>query len=483
MTIRFLKPWNGYQPDAVVSGLTNEAALIAGGLASYDLDGGNDGRTYEAKLATDAIGNVTGLVGPDGRRLLNQFFPRANHAAGPGESLYVFNDHTAVTGVSGPTLSTSTAITWNGQPTVAVTAPTAGATVGVQKLSLSTPLRNKSLVLPVYIEDYTKVEKIQVYFGQGATIATNYVHYNYTISTTDMHKYNGWHLYEVTENQLIVVGSGVAADGTPVLSLRVDVKASAGNTCTVYLGDARLNIRSRPVVMFTFDDGRASVIKSAAPIMQKYNIQGTSYVIPPRLGTSTFMSESDISVLHDLGWCIANHAYNSSGTSDSYAEIGLAAYVSEVEQCRDWLSSRGYTGAFHHAYVEGSYDGTLATALAAAGIVTARTVAGNTSTGAQAMCTNYGLHRRMALMGGLQLNSSNLIAAVKTEVDRAIRDGRTLIITAHDVLSTAEGGAGATAYLDTDFEELVSYVAGKRGVGMCDVMTIDAWASALSSDQ
>lgn len=70
MTIRFLKPWNGYQPDAVVSGLTNESALIAGGLASYDLDGGNDGRTYEAKLATDANGNVTGLVGPDGERVL-----------------------------------------------------------------------------------------------------------------------------------------------------------------------------------------------------------------------------------------------------------------------------------------------------------------------------------------------------------------------------------------------------------------------------
>ena len=67
MTIRFLKPWNGYQPDAVVSGLTNEAALIAGGLASDDLDGGNDGRTYEAKFATDASGNVTGLVGPDGQ--------------------------------------------------------------------------------------------------------------------------------------------------------------------------------------------------------------------------------------------------------------------------------------------------------------------------------------------------------------------------------------------------------------------------------
>ena len=69
MTIRFLKPWNGYQPDAVVSGLTNEAALIAGGLASDDLDGGNDGRIYEAKFATDASGNVTGLAGPDGVRI------------------------------------------------------------------------------------------------------------------------------------------------------------------------------------------------------------------------------------------------------------------------------------------------------------------------------------------------------------------------------------------------------------------------------
>lgn len=66
MTIRFLKPWNGYQPDQLVAGLTNEAALIAGGLASDDLDGGNDGRSYEAKFSTDASGNVTGLVGPGG---------------------------------------------------------------------------------------------------------------------------------------------------------------------------------------------------------------------------------------------------------------------------------------------------------------------------------------------------------------------------------------------------------------------------------
>lgn len=65
MTVRFLQSWNGYQPDAVVSGLTNEATLIAAGIATSDTDGANDGRIHDAKFTTDASGNVTGLVGPD----------------------------------------------------------------------------------------------------------------------------------------------------------------------------------------------------------------------------------------------------------------------------------------------------------------------------------------------------------------------------------------------------------------------------------
>ena len=99
MTIRFLKPWNGYQPDAVVSGLTNEAALIAGGLASDDLDGGNDGRTYEAKLATDASGNVTGLVVPGGRVWSTALVGQSN-GVGDSEAIQAALDNTGVVSLS-----------------------------------------------------------------------------------------------------------------------------------------------------------------------------------------------------------------------------------------------------------------------------------------------------------------------------------------------------------------------------------------------
>lgn len=65
MTVRMLQYWNGYSPDAIVTGLSNEAALIAAGYATTDLDGANDGRIDDAKLRTNADGSVA-LVGLDG---------------------------------------------------------------------------------------------------------------------------------------------------------------------------------------------------------------------------------------------------------------------------------------------------------------------------------------------------------------------------------------------------------------------------------
>jgi len=64
MTVRMLQYWNGHSPDDIVTGLSNEAALIAAGYATADLDGANDGRIDDAKLRTNAAGSVS-LIGGD----------------------------------------------------------------------------------------------------------------------------------------------------------------------------------------------------------------------------------------------------------------------------------------------------------------------------------------------------------------------------------------------------------------------------------
>ena len=64
MTIRMLQAWNGLHQQKIVTTLSggDEAALVAAGIATYDLDGPAENLRM-AQLATDAGGNVIGFAG------------------------------------------------------------------------------------------------------------------------------------------------------------------------------------------------------------------------------------------------------------------------------------------------------------------------------------------------------------------------------------------------------------------------------------
>ena len=75
MTIRMLQAWNGYPQQAVVSmSASEETRLVGLGIASFDLDGPAE-NVRMAQLATDAGGNVAGLIGPGG--YVGQLKPKA----------------------------------------------------------------------------------------------------------------------------------------------------------------------------------------------------------------------------------------------------------------------------------------------------------------------------------------------------------------------------------------------------------------------
>ena len=63
MTIRMLQAWNGLHQQKIVTTLSgsDEAALVAAGIATYDLDGPAE-NVRMAQLATDAAGAVQALV-------------------------------------------------------------------------------------------------------------------------------------------------------------------------------------------------------------------------------------------------------------------------------------------------------------------------------------------------------------------------------------------------------------------------------------
>ena len=71
MTIRMLQAWNGLHQQKIVTTLSgsDEAALVAAGIATYDLDGPAENLRM-AKLATDAGGNV--ILKPKRRHVLTR---------------------------------------------------------------------------------------------------------------------------------------------------------------------------------------------------------------------------------------------------------------------------------------------------------------------------------------------------------------------------------------------------------------------------
>ena len=72
MTIRMLQAWNGLHQQKIVTTLSgsDEAALVAAGIATYDLDGPADNLRM-AQLATDAGGNTLWVIGGDGQPINN----------------------------------------------------------------------------------------------------------------------------------------------------------------------------------------------------------------------------------------------------------------------------------------------------------------------------------------------------------------------------------------------------------------------------
>lgn len=431
-----------------------------------------------AKVVTNPVTGGIGKITSGGAVVGT--IPGKNGGALKGDVLHRFTSAAALTPVSSGVLSNSAGVTFEGAQTVKYLSPSAGTVAGLQITGLSAPMRTASFVLLCYIPDYSKVQTITPYVSQGATLTPNYINYTGYSLVNDSHRYNGWHAIEVSQNMWTAAGTGAVYDGTSAKVLRIDVTPTPGNVAEVYFAVAYLNTSNQPSIIFTWDDCRTTQYTNVFRIANKYSIPTNVYAIPTLFGAANHFTADQGREIEAWGGVMANHAmYDAGAGGDSYEEIGLAAYSAQVFACRDWLDANRFLGGAHHAYVEGKYDQLLADALAAGGIKTARCISGNTTTGAQSMTEAWGVQRRLALKGGMQFNSARSLAEMKTEVDRAVRDGRSLIFTGHDIFTAAEGGAGGISWLDTDLDALMDYVAAYRAKGMVKTPNLVDWYNSL----
>ena len=122
-------------------------------------------------------------------------------------------------------------------------------------------------------------------------------------------------------------------------------------------------------VIFTFDDGYASIYSIAAPIMATYGIEGTAYIISSLIGGGGKMTLANIQALYAAGWDIANHTYDHADLTT----LTEAQQESELSQCTSYLTTNSMSrSAYHVAYPGGTHNANTLTAMANTGMLTGR---------------------------------------------------------------------------------------------------------------
>lgn len=93
--------------------------------------------------------------------------------------------------------------------------------------------------------------------------------------------------------------------------------------------DRTMTMPAKPIVIM-FDDGFKDVYTNATPIMDNYGFKGEVGVITRLVGTTNYMTWSDISALKDKGWGIANHFVNDTRAVE-FDSSTLAALMNEAQ--------------------------------------------------------------------------------------------------------------------------------------------------------
>jgi|SRR5579885_135817 len=144
------------------------------------------------------------------------------------------------------------------------------------------------------------------------------------------------------------------------------------------LGDILDGIKQAPQkpIILTFDDGHWDLDTNVVPILKKYNVHATAYIVPGFIGTNTDsltpqeMQDVVNSGLIDVG---AHTVHHISLKGKSLAQVQY-----EVDTSKTMLEQQYHIHVYSFAYPYGSFDQQTINVVKQAGFTTAAsTIAGN----------------------------------------------------------------------------------------------------------
>lgn len=225
-------------------------------------------------------------------------------------------------------------------------------------------------------------------------------------------------------------------------------------------------------VSFTFDDGLTSAYTNAAPTLAKYGFTGTDYVITGCVGmatapntcradtSKTYMTWAQVQALQNTyHWEIGSHTVDHNCLASSAAvdpddcqanTLTTAQVDAELANSKSALAAQGIN-ATDMATPYGDYNQSVLTEIAKY----YNSARGFADTGYNATPYNQYIIRDQYADGNLP------VSTLEGYVNQAITNKQWLVLTFHDVPTTASTSADDYEYSNANLDALAAYVKSK----------------------
>jgi peptidoglycan/xylan/chitin deacetylase (PgdA/CDA1 family) len=172
----------------------------------------------------------------------------------------------------------------------------------------------------------------------------------------------GWNLINLRTSDW-KVGKG-SPSWANIVSIRIRLDSRAVNS---YSFDGLTSgVVAQPAVLFTFDNGLASLYTQAFSFMQSHNVRGTGYVVTDWAGTSGYASWAQLLGMNNAGWTIGNQ----TKANGDLTTLSLASQLAALSDARAVLNINGILNADYVAYPGGKYNTDTLTAMTNLGMRT-----------------------------------------------------------------------------------------------------------------
>ena len=482
--------------------ITREVGVSAKGapLTNAELDQNfinlNTAIESSAQLVTDAAGNVTGLVGPGGRTVLNVTPPRT---AGMLDLLPVDDaTHWVTDKTAALVVTVDSTVLFEGRPTLKITIP--AGTSGTCKIGCSGA--NARLPYVWDRKDFAIVTKTSGFTGYNmtSTFPPKLVAYVADATYTNFWTINGFDGANFPEQKprqdewnvckppvsAWATGSGtplsVLGDGTNITSAMARTKlqwtqVSQATDCYIWIGFVgKMPKRPKPTIIWTIDDGYASWYSFVAPLMRHYDMPISMAIDSLLVGTANYMTAAQIQEMYQEPECLfdfVNHGQNNQ----SYNTLGAAAYYQTLQATKAYLQGLGIEGdgPMHHAYVQSVWGNDLVDLLDAGGYLSARASTYAATHGKDQLIESDKL--RWHLNVATNLTNTKTLAQANTDIDTVVTNGGFGMINAHDFGPTADA---TYKWSYADMQQFVGRIASLRDAGTIEVKSWSRWYADLT---